>query len=64
VATCVRHLGLRASYAGFIHHDDAVWQAVRRGRLFMSEAPESRAAEEIRRLTRGLVRGESLGPGY
>jgi len=64
VATCVRHLGLRASYAGFVHHDDAVWQAIRRGRLFMSDAPASLAAEEIRRLTRGLVRGESLGPGY
>jgi flagellar biosynthesis protein FlhG len=64
VATCVRHLGLRASYAGFVHHDDAVWQAVRRGRMFMSDAPASRAAEGIRRLTRGLVKGESLGLGY
>jgi len=26
--------------------------------------PTSRAAEEIRQLTRGLVKGESLGPGY
>jgi flagellar biosynthesis protein FlhG len=64
VATRVRHLGLRASYAGFVHHDDAVWQAVRRGRPFMSDAPTSRAAEGIRRLTRGLVAGESLGRGY
>ncbi len=64
VATCVRHLGLRAGYAGFVHHDDAVWQSVRRGRAFMSDAPASRAAEEIRRLTQGLARGESLGPGY
>jgi flagellar biosynthesis protein FlhG len=64
VAACHRHLGLRASYAGFVHHDDAVWQAVRRRRLFMADAPTSRAAEEIRQLTRGLVRGESLGHGY
>jgi flagellar biosynthesis protein FlhG len=64
VATCVRHLGLRASYAGFVPHDDAVWQAVRRGRPFMSEAPLSRAAEGIRRLTGRLMRGESLGRGY
>ena len=62
VAACVRHLGLRASYAGFVHHDDAVWRAVRRRRLFMSDAPTSRAAEEIRQLTRGLVKGESHGP--
>jgi flagellar biosynthesis protein FlhG len=64
VAACHRHLGLRASYAGFVHHDDAVWQAVRRRRLFMSDAPTSRPAEEIRQLTRGLVKGESLGSGY
>ena len=64
VAACVRHLGLRASYAGFVHHDDAVWRAVRRRRLFMSDAPTSRAAEEIRQLTRGLVKGETMGHGY
>jgi len=64
VAACSRHLGLRASYAGFVHHDDAVWQAVRRRRLFMTEAPTSRAAEEVRQLTRALVKGESLGAGY
>jgi flagellar biosynthesis protein FlhG len=64
VAACVRHLGLRASYAGFVHHDDAVWQAVRRRRLFMADAPTSRAAEEVRQLTRALVKGESLGSGY
>jgi len=64
VAACGRHLGLRATYAGFVHHDDAVWRAVRKRRLFMSDAPTSRAAEEIRQLTRGLVKGESLGHGY
>ena len=60
VSACVRHLGMRASYAGFVHYDDAVWQRVRRRRLFMADAPTSLAAEEIRQLTRGLLRGESL----
>jgi len=64
VAACARHLGLRATYAGFVHHDDAVWRAVRRRRLFMVDAPTSRVAEEVRQLTRGLLKGESLGPGY
>ena len=64
VAACKRHLGLSASYAGFVHYEDAVWQAARRRRLFMADAPTSRAAEEIRRLTRGLLKGESLGAGY
>ena len=60
VSACVRHLGVRASYAGFVHYDDAVWQSVRRRKLFMADAPTSIAAEEIRQLTRGLLRGESL----
>jgi flagellar biosynthesis protein FlhG len=64
VAACTRHLGLPATYAGFVHHDDAVWQAVRRRRPFMSEAPASRAAGEIRELARRLAKGEDLGHGY
>jgi flagellar biosynthesis protein FlhG len=60
VAACARHLGIRASYAGFVHYDDAVWQSVRRRRLFMADAPTSRAAEEIRQLARGLLQGEVL----
>jgi flagellar biosynthesis protein FlhG len=64
IAACTRHLGIHASYAGYVHFDDAVWRAVRRRRLFMADAPTSRAAEEIRQLARGLLKGESLGRGY
>ena len=60
VAACSRHLGVQATFAGFVHFDDAVWRAVRRRKLFMVEAPACRAAEEVRQLTRGLTRGESL----
>jgi flagellar biosynthesis protein FlhG len=60
VSACVRHLGVRATYAGYVHYDDAVWQSVRRRKLFMADAPTSIAAEEIRQLARGLLRGESL----
>jgi flagellar biosynthesis protein FlhG len=60
VSACARHLGIRATYAGYVHYDDAVWQSVRRRKLFMADAPTSMAAEEIRQLARGLVRGESL----
>jgi flagellar biosynthesis protein FlhG len=60
VSACARHLGVRASYAGFVHYDDAVWQCVRKRKLFMNDAPTSTAAEEIRQLARGLLRGESL----
>jgi MinD-like ATPase involved in chromosome partitioning or flagellar assembly len=51
---------VRATYAGFVHYDDSVWQSVRRRRLFMVDAPGSRAAEEVRQLARGLLQGESL----
>jgi hypothetical protein len=30
----------------------------------MVDAPTSRAAEEVRQLTRSLLKGESLGRGY
>ena len=60
VSVCARHLGIGASYAGFVHYDDVVWRGVRQRRLFMMDAPDSRAAEEVRRLARGLVQGESL----
>jgi flagellar biosynthesis protein FlhG len=64
VAACQRHLGLQGSYAGYVHFEDAVWRAVRRRRLFMADAPTSRAAEEIRRITRDLFKGESEGPDH
>jgi flagellar biosynthesis protein FlhG len=60
VTTCIRHLGIRAGYAGFVHYDDSVWQAVRHRRLFMIESPRSRAADEVRKLACGLLRGETL----
>jgi flagellar biosynthesis protein FlhG len=60
VAACARHLGVRASYAGYVPYEDAVWRAVRRRRLFMADAAESRAADHIRRLTSALLQGETL----
>ena len=61
VSACSRHLGIRATYAGYVHYDDAVWQAVRRRKLFMADAPTSMAAEEIRQLTRGPRPGREPG---
>lgn len=59
-----RHLGLPVSYAGFVHHDDAVWRTLRRGKMFMVDASRSRAAEDIRRLTRNLLRRADLSPVF
>ena len=60
MAACARHLGIRASYAGYVHYDDAVWRSVRQRRLFMVDSPGRLPATEVARLTRSLMRGESL----
>jgi flagellar biosynthesis protein FlhG len=60
VTACARHLGIRAAYAGYVEYDDTVWQCVRQRRLFLAEFPRCRAAEQVSRLARGLVEGESL----
>lgn len=60
VTACARHLGVRSTYAGYVHYDDTVWKCVRQRRLFMAEAPGCRAAQDVGKIARGLVRGESL----
>jgi len=60
VTACARHLGVRSTYAGYVHYDDTVWKCVRQRRLFMAEAPGCRASQDISKIARGLVRGESL----
>jgi flagellar biosynthesis protein FlhG len=60
VTACARHLGIRSEYAGFVHYDDAVWQAVRRRRLFAAEDPHGRAAQDVGQIARALVHGEAL----
>ncbi len=59
-----RHFGLPVSYAGFVHHDDAVWRTLRRGKMFMVDASRSRAAEDVRRLSRNLLRRADLSPVF
>jgi flagellar biosynthesis protein FlhG len=60
VTACARHLGVRASYAGYVHYDDVVWRAVRQRRLFVEKDPDSAPAQEVRQIARGLVEGETL----
>jgi flagellar biosynthesis protein FlhG len=59
-----RHFGVPVKYAGFVHHDDAVWRTLRRGKMFMVDASRSRAAEDIRRLARNLLRRADLSPVF
>jgi flagellar biosynthesis protein FlhG len=60
VTACARHLGIRASYAGAVRYDDAVWQCVRRRRLFAAEDPDGRAAQDVGPLAPNLLHGEAL----
>ena len=61
VNACARHLGLRASYAGFVDYDDSVWRCVRQRRLFVAETPGSPAAQKVRQLARTLLYGDNPG---
>jgi flagellar biosynthesis protein FlhG len=60
VLACARHLGVRATYAGYVDYDDAVWRCVRQRRLFMEAAPRCPAALKVAQLARGLLDGDSL----
>lgn len=60
VTACSRHLGIRATYAGFVDYDDTVWQCVRQRRLFISAFPHCRAAEKVTRLARALLQNDGL----
>jgi flagellar biosynthesis protein FlhG len=60
VTACARHLGIRATYVGYVQYHDDVWQAVRQRRLFAAEDPDGKPAQEIRQIVRGLIHDESM----
>jgi flagellar biosynthesis protein FlhG len=60
VTACARHLGVKATYAGYVPFDDTVWRCVRQRRLFASAMPDCPSAQKVRELTRALMQGESL----
>jgi flagellar biosynthesis protein FlhG len=60
VLACARHLGVRATYVGYVDYDDTVWRCVRQRRLFTEAAPRSPAALKVAQLARGLLDGDSL----
>lgn len=51
---CRKYLGVKMRYLGAIPYDDAVWQAVRRRRPIMADAPTSHAAQHIRDIVQNL----------
>jgi flagellar biosynthesis protein FlhG len=51
---CRKYLGIKVRYLGAIPYDDAVWQAVRKRRPIMADAPASAAAQHIRHIVQNL----------
>ena len=60
VTACARHLGIRATYAGSVRYDDAVWRAVRQRRLFLDDRDGARPSEDVHKIAAGLLEAETL----
>ena len=60
VTACARHLGIRASYAGSVRYDDAVWRCVRQRRLFLDDPEGRRPSDDVQKIAAGLLQGENL----
>jgi flagellar biosynthesis protein FlhG len=55
-----KYLGLDASYAGMVEHDDAVRQSVREARPFMLNHLSSPCTKQIEDLTENIVQGRDV----
>jgi flagellar biosynthesis protein FlhG len=53
-------LGIRALYAGYIEHDDAVWRSIRERRPFMINYLASRSSKEIEILVDNLIQDREV----
>lgn len=54
-----RYFGVEMDYLGYLEHDSAVWQAVRRKRPLLLEFPNSRIASSLERIAQYLVKRHS-----
>ncbi len=53
---CKKYFGIDMDYVGYLDHDSAVWQAVRRKRPLMLEFPNSRLVSHIERIVHYLLK--------
>lgn len=53
---CKKYFGIEMDYVGYLDHDSAVWQAVRRKRPMMIEFPNSKLVSSFERITQYLVK--------
>jgi flagellar biosynthesis protein FlhG len=53
---CKKYFGIDMDYVGYLDHDNAVWQAVRRKRPLMLEFPNSRLVSHIERIVHYVLK--------
>lgn len=52
---CRKYFGIEAQFLGYIDHDNAVWQALRKRRPLMVEYPNSAIVGQFLRITKQLI---------
>jgi flagellar biosynthesis protein FlhG len=59
-SVCRKYFGIESNYLGYIDHDNAVWQALRKRRPLMVEFPYSAIVGQFLRVTKNLINHQSL----
>lgn len=59
-SVCRKYFGIDADYLGYIDHDNAVWQSLRKRRPLMVEFPYSAIVGQFLRITKHLLNPQSL----
>lgn len=59
-SVCRKYFGIESNYLGYIDHDNAVWQALRKRRPLMVEFPYSAIVGQFLRITKNLINPQSL----
>lgn len=59
-SVCRKYFGIEADYVGYIDHDNAVWQSLRKRRPLMVEFPYSAIVGQFLRVTKNLLNPQSL----
>lgn len=60
VSVCRKYFGVSADYLGYIDHDNAVWQSLRKKRPLLIEHPYSSIVGQFTNVTKNLMNTESF----
>lgn len=59
-SVCRKYFGIEANYLGYVDHDNAVWQSLRKRRPLLSEFPYSSIVGQFLGITKNLLNPHSL----